>query len=301
MLQKVINLYNKIKEHWFISVLSLLVLIITFSPNVLGTYLWHLVVPEPSIYIFENRFDTSGSEDFYGLNTGGFESYLNVAIYLYDVCGKMYINSLFAPKDYVEISKSSADFFRTGQENLTYSISILTNKRKGYLPIHVYSETDFKIETMTEAIRKESESTVYGYKGEKINIDLSLLKRKHEALFDIIPKSDKEIKIDCIDIKNCKIIPTRTIIMPLINTFGGFRFLVNEKNGSKRLVDTPFPPKNFSKFSVYKRVDVNNGSRFSEVTTNEKTDYQIYAYPSKCGDEGRAYIKAPVYDNKYFS
>ena len=165
--------------------------------------------PELPIIIIKSRMEYMTNDKIIVSFNENNEPFSN-NFYLLNNCGIfLTINSLKP----LNFKARDTAFARFGQENLTYSVAIITNKREGKIPLHIYSHTTkFSIQKSIAAVQKSSQSIdVEGLNEIKIDIDLSLLINNQQTLFDLIPEKDKPIIFKCL-YDNCEVIEIKYIL-----------------------------------------------------------------------------------------
>lgn len=283
------RLADRVGVHWFIVLLGVVILIgsTIFGLIKFGFWLWDLSHPEPPIIIIKSRIDSINKNIITDLNKQG---YFLKRYFLLDNCGHMRNILHFVRHDEFDFVKTSAGFLRIGQENLTYSISLLTNKKTGNIPLYIYShDTKFLIQKRVVSVKEAGESSNIEWIYEKrLDIDLSThYFTKHEVLFDIVPEKDGNITIKCLGI-NCKIIETKFILWktPPSTNIGGLAYY---PNGTPFFSNFRVPQPNFSKVTFYE-FDVLN-QKLNEISTDNQTDEYVYFSFLPCTNKKKIYLK----------
>ena len=212
MLKKAWNLFWLFVEKAYKNKLTTLIFLVggylAIFQTPLDAYLYTLIFPEPPIIIVKSHIENIEFDSHYISNFIDNSNKFSMIPTLYDACGNFFLITYLLPTGIPELSKNIA-FLRTGQENLTYSISIIKDKQLGTILLHIYSyDTKFSIQKKVAAVEEIGESINIEWLTEKIyNINLANI-QKYQALFDIIPLKDGKIIIDCTGIKNCKVVDT---------------------------------------------------------------------------------------------
>lgn len=280
------------KPHWFIVFLTIAVLIADISA--LGWYLFITLQPEPPVYIIFARSESTsvkylGETISYHLD----EPYLT-RFQLFDLCGDRYILQILYPIIYDKITAYYKDFLRSGQQNVTYSVSIVTDKKEGKVPLHVYSdETSWEIQKQTEAVEIAGESkNIEPTTKKRINVDLSIHNEKHEVLFDIIPAKDRLLNITCVGIKNCHIIKIKYIStrIPLnMHSVSMSNLRISDKILNKNY---SIPPPIFENATIYElNYKTEKFEKLSVENPKEAHTFMEFYRPLPCKEDGRIFLK----------
>lgn len=205
-----------------------------------------------------------------------------------DICGNLYLMRVLTPE--YEILPSGADFLRFGQENLIYSVSIITDINNITLPLYIYADDTnvFEIQKKTASVKiMGDDDDVVGKTDVTIEINLRTLLKKHEALFNIVPKKDIPIHIGCIDIK-CKESEIK-YMLAIIPPDKDYLSISARDIGEFPMY---FPERNFNKTTYYIfEVDT---KQFKKISKDKPIEpYNVFSFEPKvpCNPEGKIYIE----------
>lgn len=238
---------------------------VSFSYNILKDHF----SPEPPIIIIKSRVEYNTNKDkiMVRFNENN-EPFLH-HLYLIDDCGILLsVDSLKPPN----FNARETAFVRFGQENLTWSVAIITDKREEKIPLHIYShETKFSIQKNIAAVQKSSQSIdVEGLNDIKIDIDLSLLIDNQQTLFDLIPEKDEVITFDCL-YNNCKVVETKYILTQIPMDWESIGMERLKIDNNLTITNVELPKRNPNKISKYqyiskynKFVELSGGNIFSD-------------------------------------
>lgn len=247
--------------------------------------------PEPPVYIIKTRVENIPLWTSPKLSDKP-ESY-KFGTRLYDDCGDIDIQLMSIPKNTYQILKGSdSGFLRTGQENLTYSISTFTDRRNGVITLRVKSDTKFEVQKKESFVKKTGESKeIEGLYEELYDIDLSLIKETHQNLFDLVPEQDKEITINCLKIDNCGVLEKTSSIYYFGTKIKTFIMNAVYADGGLYQLSVNLPERNFSKISVY---ELKNWTEFIKISLENSTNATtvININPSQCNKEGKVYLRS---------
>lgn len=205
-------------------------------------------------------------------------------LFLIDHCGDLYIWRILIPK-YKKL-QSIEDFFRVEQEHLIYSVSIITDIKSISLPLHIYAyDTNvFEIQKKTASVKIISDDdNVVGKTDVIMEIDLRTLLKKHEALFNIVPKKDIPIYIDCMGIE-CKKEEIKYMLVSVPQNIDSLDIFAT--NIGRSIIY--FPERNFNKTTIY-GLDVKT-KQFQNII-KDTGSYFLSFEPKRCNPEGRVYFE----------
>ena len=286
------SLSDRVGVHWLIVLLGAITLIVgsTFG---FGFWLWDISHPEPPVYVIKTRIQVSPPNIILPVDYG--DKKFDYVYQLWDICGIRSYISLTSESSNIPEFRSNDVIIEMNQRNLTYSISFITKRKKGIIPLHIYSrETDFSIDTNKASVNEVGESrNVAGLFEKIINIDLSVRFGENEALFNIIPKIDGKINIKCIGIKNCQFGESLVHITRITSADFGRIHYKNYKNDTtiKEFVAI-FPRLYPNKIMIY-QLDVNT-AKFDRINVDDPTiAKQIVTMnpPPPCSKDGKIYLK----------
>ncbi|HLC60544.1 MAG TPA: hypothetical protein VJJ52_03875 [Candidatus Nanoarchaeia archaeon] len=260
-----------------------------FSKSVY-TKIFHVNLhPTQPVYIVKTRIENLPIDVFPKLNDED-ENYL-IAYRLIDICGYMALQTALIPTN-MEMLSMNSNFMRLGQENLTYSISTITGRRNGTITLDINSiGTKFEVQKQKASVEKLSENKkIEGVYEEIYKVDLSLISENPEALFDIVPEKDKEIKIRCLNTDNCKVIEMKFILSYIEE--GGRIITLRGKDRYGEYYDilVQLPESNANKVSLY---DLREGDKFTKISLENSTNATTYfsiSPPPSCDKEGIIYL-----------
>ncbi len=268
--------------------------LVIIIPSVI--FLWHFFNPEPPINIavakIENLpFDLLPYAKAMGENgkqtTSRFE--------IYDICGELYFVHIQYPIKPSFLQKAQKDYLQFGYKNVTYSVSVFTN-RKDDFELHTFSHnTDFSIEKSIGIVEETGHSNYVDGLYEKYNkIYLSKKQKYIEALFNIVPINEKgDIKIECVNTK-CNFQQLKYSIYPVPYNFNNsITFNIDGKKDYLML----FPKRNYDKITLY-YYDYDL-QKFFKVNVDKPSNntYTITLSGASCNKEGSVYVRQNLYYN----
>lgn len=209
----------------------------------------------------------------------------NIRIEILNFCGNRIFLRTIAPKEYKELFNSNRDFFSTGQGNLSYSVSILTDNREGLLNLLVHSDKPFNIEKTDVSVQGISKSNVQFWTDIKIPIDLSLLYTKHTSLFNMIVEEGTNLTLVCLDSKKCVMRKMGYLQAELPHNLNLIQVNNYKLNNKIVNITIDIPSANQSDASNY-LLDLKT-RKFNKISTDDysKCGYRLYVSPLTCRKE----------------
>lgn len=284
------KIVDKINNHRITTLVILFLTYLALWQTGLGGFLIHLVFPEPPINIAVARienlpFDLLPYAKAMGENgkraTSRFE--------IFDICGELYFVHIQYPVKPSFLQKAQKDYLQFNYRNLTYSVSVFTD-RKDDFELHIYSHnTDFSIEKNIGLVKESGESkSVEGLYEKYVNVYLSKKQKYIEALFNIVPKKEKgDISIECVNEKcNFEALQYSIYLIPF-----GFNGSITFNIDGKKDYLMDFPKRNFDKITLY-YYDYDL-QKFFNVSVDEPSSntYIRTISGASCNPEGKVYVR----------
>jgi len=220
---------------------------------------------EPPIYVVKSTSI---------LNLGNFNADLNTHIdfFLYDFCGDRIGVISVLPEKYRGITEMHREFFDFGELNISYSISIITEKENVIVRLLVSSEdTDFQILPKNVGVKIDSEAETFRTYKKIVIYDSSNSIEKSNYIANILPNEKGDISINCLN-DNCQIIEIKRYLLnfPYVNNlynnsgYNGSYVDIDLKRSKKLTFRLPEPVFDQIKWYV---ADFNSGE-FIELSTS---------------------------------
>jgi len=248
--------------------------------------------PEPAIPPINfviTKIENVESQDF-SIGRGN-QTYLGKLL-LIDFCGERYLyyHSFFGDSNLNSIIKL---FVQRGISPVSYSVSIITEQKKGVIPLRIFSHsTDFEIYTKSGAVEEvgKSKNLIIGYEQFE-DIHLNRLGSNNEAIMEIIPLGYGDVDINCVEEENCYVKEENTLTIAFVpNNMNTLDYTIKSiKDTTKYKIPLPF--QNSKQVSVY---ELNKQKQlFEKISSQVPFPHAtvLNFENASCNEKGKIYVK----------
>ena len=278
------NLVEKVKNNRYRIAVATIIVIIAFLIYWYGVIgkIFYPEPPEPTITIVKARIDNIPPRS--NLSCADDGKVFGSRVEMWNICGDRFFISSFQPSNIDSIKA----LMRFGQENVTYSISVITDKKNESVSLYIHSrETKFEIGKKISYVKIVGEGNTEGLYEKNIETSLMPHFEKSMALFEIIPEKDKPISVDC-DTGGCEVVEMRFFISQILPEDEILPYKITTPSGAIEK-NAIYPKPEPNKTIIYE-LDYGSGE-FRQISVDDpsKTTGTHYINSVKCNPKGKIY------------